>query len=75
MGRIFTVEMRSKNHVKSISISNDARDHVFFEGDLGVLEELVIVEGGMLEIRGKNGVLRVELSSEELLNVFRTERL
>lgn len=75
MGRIFSVEMRSKNHVRSISISNDVRDRVFFEGDLGVLEELVVVEGGMLEVRGKNGVLRVELSSEELLNVLRTERL
>ena len=75
MGRIFSVEMRSKNHVRSISISNDVRDRVFFEGDLGVLKELVMVEGGMLEVRGKNGVLRVELSSEELLNVLRTERL
>lgn len=75
MGRIFSVEMRSKNHVRSISISNDVRDRVFFEGDLGVLEELVVVKGGMLEVRGKNGVLRVELSSEELLNVLRTERL
>jgi hypothetical protein len=75
LGIIFSVEIRSKNHVKSISISNDARDRVFFEGDLGVLEELVMVEGGMLKVRGTNGVLRVELSREELLNVLRTERL
>ena len=75
MGRIFSVEMRSKSHVKSISISNEARDLVLFEGDLGDLEELVMVEGGMLEVRGTNGVLRVELRREELLNVLRTERL
>jgi len=67
--------MRSKSHVKSISISNEARDRVLFEGDLGDLEELVMVEGGMLEVRGTNGVLRVELRREELLNVLRTERL
>ena len=72
---MFTVEMRSKNHVRSISISDGARDRVLFEGDLGVLEELVMVEGGMLEVRGSNGVLRVELSREELVNVLRTERL
>jgi hypothetical protein len=42
---------------------------------LGVLEELVIIEGSMLEVRGMNGVLRVELNSEELLNVLRTKRL
>ena len=75
MGRIFSVEMRSKSHVKSISISNEARDRVLFEGDLGDLEELGMVEGGMLEVRGTNGVLRVELRREELLNVLRTERL
>ena len=67
--------MRSKSHVKNISISNEARDRVLFEGDLGDLEELVMVEGGMLEVRGTNGVLRVELRREELLNVLRTERL
>jgi len=75
LGRIFSVEMRSKSHVKSISISNEARDRVLFEGDLGDLEELGMVEGGMLEVRGTNGVLRVELRREELLNVLRTERL
>jgi len=75
LGRIFSVEMRSKSHVKSISISNEARDRVLFEGDLGDLEELVMVEGGMLEVRGTNGVLRIELRREELLNVLRTERL
>ena len=75
MGRMFSVEMKSKNHVKGISVSNEAHDRVLFEGDLGVLEELVMVEEVMLEVRGTNGVLRVELSREELLNVLRTERL
>ena len=65
MGHMFLVEMKSKNHVKSISISNEARDRVLFEGDLGDLEELTIIGGSMLEVRGSNGVLRVELGEDE----------
>ncbi|MBC8223195.1 hypothetical protein H8E65_01290 [Candidatus Bathyarchaeota archaeon] len=57
--------MKSKRHVRSISISNEARDRVLFEGDLGELEEVVFIEGSMLEVRGTNGVLRVELGQRE----------
>ena len=65
MGRVFSVEMKSKNHVKNISISNEAHDRVLFEGDLGEIEELAFIGGSMLEVRGSNGVLRVELGEDE----------
>ena len=65
MGRVFSVEMKSKSHVKNISISNEAHDRVLFEGDLGELEEVVFIGGSMLEVRGSNGVLRVELGEDE----------
>lgn len=65
MGHVFSVEMKSKMYVRSISISNEARDRVLFEGDLGELEEVVLIGGGMLEVRGSNGVLRVELGEDE----------
>jgi len=65
LGHEFSVEMKSKAYVKSISISNEAKDRVLFEGDLGELEEVVFVGGSMLEVRGSNGVLRVELGQSE----------
>ena len=65
MGHVFSVEMKSKMHVKRISISNKARDRVLFEGDLGELEGVVFIGGSMLEVRGSNGVLRVELGQGE----------
>lgn len=65
MGHEFSVEMKSKRHVRNISISNQARDRVLFEGDLGELEEVAFIEGSMLEVRGTNGVLRVELGQRE----------
>lgn len=65
MGHVFSVEMKSKGHVKNITISDEAHDRVLFEGDLGEIEDLAIISGSMLEVKGTNGVLRVELGKEE----------
>ena len=62
----FTVEMTSKKHVKSISISDDSHDRVLFEGNLGALQDLSLVEGDVLEIIGVNGVLRINLTKNQL---------
>jgi len=58
--------MNSKKHVKSVSISDETYDRVLFEGNLGKLMELSIVEGDILELVGVNGVLRVSLTGEQL---------
>jgi hypothetical protein len=65
MGHVFSVEMKSKMHVRSISISNKDHDRVLFEGDLGDLLGVAFIGGSMVEVRGSNGVLRVELGQEE----------
>jgi len=66
LGHMFSVELKSKAYVRGISISNETRDRVLFEGDLGELEEVAFVGGSMLEVRGANGVLRVELGHGEM---------
>jgi len=67
----FSVEMKSKKHVKSISISDEAHDRVLFEGNLGELLELSFVEGDVLEFVGVNGVLRVAVTEEQLRKALR----
>jgi hypothetical protein len=62
----FSIEMKSKKHVRHISVSNESHDRVLFEGSLGELEELSMVEGAVLEVKGANGVLRIDLSEDEL---------
>ena len=66
MEHVFSIEMNSKKHVKSVSISDETYDRVLFEGNLGKLMELSIVEGDILELVGVNGVLRVSLTGEQL---------
>ncbi|NIM44663.1 MAG: hypothetical protein GTO54_03370 [Nitrososphaeria archaeon] len=63
--------MKSKRYVKSISISDEAHDRVLFEGSLGELQELSLVEGDVLEFNGINGILRVDLTKEQLINALK----
>ena len=65
MGHVFSVEMKSMTYVRGISISNEARDRVLFKGNLEELKELTIIGSSMLEVRGTNGVLRMELGEDE----------
>jgi hypothetical protein len=66
MNRGFSVEMDSKRYVKSISISNEAHERVLFEGDIGEILELAMVDGEVLEVKGANGTLRIDISEGEL---------
>jgi hypothetical protein len=71
MEHIFSVEMNSKNQVKNISISNEAHDRVLFEGSIGQLLELSLVESNVLEFIGTKGVLRVAVTEEQLRSALR----
>ena len=64
------MEMESKRHVRSISISDEAHDRVLFEGDLGRLLEVSIIECSAFEVVGENGVLRMEIDEDVLQRVL-----
>jgi hypothetical protein len=66
MEHSFSIEMKSKKYVKNISISDEDYNRVLFEGFLGELKGLSLIEGRMLEVKGFNGILRIDLSEDEL---------
>jgi hypothetical protein len=66
VGRGVSVEMGSKKHVNSLIVSDDVHDHVLFDANLGELIGLIVEEGGVLEVKGVYGILRVDLAVEEL---------
>ena len=61
----FSIEMKTKRFVKRMSLSDKENDRVVFEGYLGELRNVSIVEGVMLEILGNNGVLRLDITQQE----------
>jgi hypothetical protein len=66
----FSVEIKSKKYVKNISISDEAHDRVLFEGNLGELLELSLIED-VLEVIGANGVLRIGLTEDQLRKILK----
>lgn len=66
MEHSFSVEMNSTKHLGQVSISRKHADHVLFEGNLGKLEKLAMIEEAVLVVHGSNGILRVDLSQNEL---------
>jgi len=62
----FSIEMKSEKCVKRMSFLDRENGHVFFEGYLGELKNVSMVEGVMLEIEGTNGVLRLDITQREM---------
>lgn len=71
----FSIEMKGKMHVKSISLSNGSHNRVLFEGALGELRCITMVEGNVLEVECANGVLRIDLSEEELRKALSKQKV
>lgn len=70
MGKVkergFSVEMDSKNHVRSLVVSDESRGKVLIEGNLGELRELEMVEEIVLQMKGTKGTLRVDLDNRDI---------
>ena len=58
--------MASKEHVNRVSVSNELHGEVMFEGELGRLVRIELIEGILLKITGDNGVIRIDLTEKEL---------
>jgi hypothetical protein len=62
--RTFTIELKSKGHLKNVSLDND--QSVFIEGSIGYLKRARFVEDIILEVVGSNGELRIDLGTRDL---------
>ncbi len=66
--RFFSVELNSKNQVKSLSLLDGGQtESVLIEGTIGNLVEATFTEGIILEVTGTKGVLRIDLQAKEII--------
>jgi hypothetical protein len=72
-GRIFSIELDSGNDLKKVSVPNGSR-RILLEGTIGTLREAMFVEDSVLQLVGSGGVLRVDLSREDLAKTTRGHR-
>ena len=64
--RVFSVELKSKRHLKNVTLTNGSSDSVLVEGTIGELVQATFAEGVILEVVGKKGVLRIDLGKDEI---------
>ena len=74
MRQTFSAVLDSKKQVKNITLSDNVNQKVFFEADIGQLEEVKFTEGLLLEVVGTQGVLRIDLPVEKLRKVVEKTR-
>ena len=67
----FSIEMHSKKYVKQIIVTNDANNRVLFEGFLGDLHRLTLIDEEMLEIEGSHGTLRLDIHVNDLTKIIK----
>lgn len=62
----FSIEIKSRKHIKTLNLSNGHPDAVLIEGDLGPVTEVSMFEDRVLVVKGRHGTIRVELSGLDL---------
>jgi len=62
----FSIELKSEDAVRKMSYLNDENGRIFFEGSLGELKNVNMVEGVMLEIEGSSGTLRLDINQRDM---------
>ncbi len=66
--RVFTVELNSGADLKKVSIPNGSQ-RILMEGTIGSLKRVGFIEDRIFEIVGTAGVLRIDMSEEDLLKL------
>jgi len=64
--RFFSVELKSKVNLKNVTLTNGRHENVLLEGSIGQLQRAEFAEDIILEVVGDKGVLRINLSQDEI---------
>jgi hypothetical protein len=64
--RFFSVELKSKVSLKNVTLTNGGEENVLVEGSIGELQHAEFSEGIILEVVGDKGVLRINISPDDI---------
>ncbi len=73
--RVFSVELKSKRNLKNVTLTNGSSDSVLVEGTIGELVQATFAEDLILEVVGKNGILRIDLREDEIKKTTEQNRI
>ena len=64
--RFFSVELKSKAHLKNVTLTNGSTDSALVEGTLGELVQATFAEDEIFEVVGTKGTFRINLAQDEI---------
>ena len=73
--RVFSVELKSKRNLKNITLTDGSSESVLIEGTIGELLRATFAEGVVLEVVGKNGVLRLDLREDDITKTSQQKQM
>ncbi|MBE0633713.1 hypothetical protein E4H04_04120 [Candidatus Bathyarchaeota archaeon] len=73
MKHSFSVQMTDAKSISGLAI-NRKKDGFFLEGELGLIEDIELIEGKVLTIKGENGTIRIDISEEEILHALKPRK-
>ncbi len=62
----FSIELKAKAYLKTVNLANGSRESVLVEGTIGQVQSAEFQEGIVLEVVGAKGVLRIDLSPQQI---------
>ena len=72
--RFFSVELKSNVSLKNVTLTNGDQENVLVEGSIGELQRAEFSEGIILEVVGDKGVLRINLSQNDIKQKEKLEK-
>ena len=66
----YSIEMNSRDHLKTITVTSSKHEMVLFEGALGELVGISIEKEGLLVVCGSEGVLRLAIDVSEIQKIL-----
>ena len=73
--RFFSVELKSKVSLKNVTLTNGGDENVLVEGSIGELQRAEFSEGIILEVVGDKGVLRINISPDDIAQKDEREKV
>ena len=70
----FSLELRSKNHLKKLTLNGNRSKGLVLEGSLGVIKDIEFQGGAVFVLTGSKGIIRLDLKEEDLIEKMRLQR-
>jgi hypothetical protein len=64
--RLFSIELKSKAHLKNVTMTNSGHENVLVEGSIGKLLSAEFADDIVLVVTGDKGILRINLTPFEI---------